>query len=492
VVVKNAAWKVFEFLASLKLAVIVLLSLVFSLATATTLESLYDTPTAKFYVYQSWWFHALLGFLGVNIFCSAMSRWPWKPRLYPFVVAHIGILTLLFGSWVTERYGIDGNLRVSEGDTSSEVDLDTPLLVLTEGEQTVTMPIRWIPPGATFKPLELRKEGLPYDLVIDKFVSHADANFSFVANTEARTDGSAPSNDPAATTNPVKKPAIRLKLTGGPMKITQDFWLWDGDPGWSGFQAGPAWLELRKGNGSEAVPPRSTQGPRFTVFWDKDGSVAYRAESSTGELVKGKLAAGKINGTVLDPKWKGNVRVELAEWIPDAMVSTDYKVSRLQYGAEAPPSAIHIVVKGNANAETWLGIGTRALMKTGPHQVEIGYFNRRIILPFEVKLNRFTVEHYEGSQKPASYASEVTITGGDLKRGESIQRKISMNEPVKNSGITLYQASYEDAEPRPVTSIFAVNQDPGRPYKYAGSLLIVLGTIWLFGRKYQLKRKTAV
>jgi hypothetical protein len=65
-----------------------------------------------------------------------------------------------------------------------------------------------------------------------------------------------------------------------------------------------------------------------------------------------------------------------------------------------------------------------------------------------------------------------------------------MNEPLTVKGITLYQASYEDAQPRPVVSIFSVNRDPGRPWKYLGSLLIVLGSIILFAVKYRKSKAT--
>jgi len=58
---------------SLKLAVAVILGLTLALMVATFLESIYDTRTAQYFVYQSWWFTGLLGLLGVNIFFVALS-----------------------------------------------------------------------------------------------------------------------------------------------------------------------------------------------------------------------------------------------------------------------------------------------------------------------------------------------------------------------------------------------------------------------------------
>ena len=39
----------------------------------------------------------VLGALGTNIFCVAVSRWPWQRRHIPFLLAHLGILMLLAG-----------------------------------------------------------------------------------------------------------------------------------------------------------------------------------------------------------------------------------------------------------------------------------------------------------------------------------------------------------------------------------------------------------
>src|SRR5689334_21726768 len=127
--------RAFALLCSLKLAVVVILGLAVSLATGTVLESLYDTPTAQYYVYRSFWFHAVLATLGINIFCVAVSRWPWKRKHIPFLLAHLGILMLLGGAWVTEKFGLDGSIRVAEGESARIVELDENFLVLSDAAQ---------------------------------------------------------------------------------------------------------------------------------------------------------------------------------------------------------------------------------------------------------------------------------------------------------------------------------------------------------------------
>lgn len=458
---------VFWFLASLKLAIIELVALAVLLAIGTVVESVYDTETAQFWVYRAGWFHLVLGVIAINLFTVMVSRWPWKRRHVPFLLAHTGILILLFGSWLTDRFGLDGMMRVTEGETTSAVELlDQPILVLSDRGAAHSVPVRWVPPGVKFSQVSVADRGLPYDLTVDQFITHAEPQFDFYPKKEGKGEPT---------------PAIHLKLTGGPMRVSQDFWLWKGQMGWTAFQAGPAWVGLA------GEMPMPKEGPRLTVAVEKDGSLNFKSYSSTGELKQGRLLAGQIVGKTIEPNWKGGVKISVLDYIADASLKTGYKPSRMQYGQEAPLSAIHVRTgKGGEGSELWLGMGDRAVLHVDGREVEIGYFRRRVILPFAIQLERFSIEHYEGSMRPMSYSSDVTVVAGGHSSASDLKKTtISMNNPLEFNGYTIYQASYEDAMPRPTTSIFSVNRDPGRAFKYIGSLLLVLGSILLFAMKYK-------
>jgi hypothetical protein len=346
--VGKALDRIFAALSSLKLAVLVILSLAGALATATVLESIYDTPTGQYYVYKAFWFHALLAALGVNIFCVAVSRWPWKPRHIPFLLAHLGILMLLAGSWITQKFGLDGMARVAEGEKVSTVELDERSLVVTDSSELRRIPVPWVPPQVQFKPISASDHGLPYDITIDKMLSHADVAFSFIPATLPMPGRTA-------------QAGIQLRLQGGPMNITQEFWLWEGDPSFRVVDMGPARLGIGPVEQASPLPGR----PSFWVIPGKDGSLSYRAYSSEGKLASGKLSGKDAGGKAISPGWKGDVRLTVLEWIPDAYPLSRYTPARIQYGMQAPPSAIHVVSgKGGEGAETWLGLGDRATLHT--------------------------------------------------------------------------------------------------------------------------------
>jgi hypothetical protein len=472
---------IFDFLASLKLAVVVIFALTASLAAATFIESGYDTPTAQYYVYKSWFFLAILALLGLNIICSALSRLPWKWRHLPFLLAHVGIISMLVGSWLTQRFGLDGNLRITEGETSSVVELDNTALLIMEKNDVKKIPVPWIPPNVAFKPISVQKLGLPYDLTIDQYLTHSDPVYNFSEDTSP-TPGVLSSG----------KPAVQVRLKGGPMQIVQDFWLWGGDPGWASVQAGPALLTLDIPEMKHATEGSPGAGhPTLQIIPGKDG-VSYIATSSEGKKVTGKLSRKEIDANpVIDPKWK-NVSITFEKFYPRAIPQTTYKPSRLQYGQQAPPSAIHLFSgKGGEGSEIWLGLGERAVLALQGHEVEIGYFPQRLVLPFSIRLEHFKIDHYDGTHDPSSYSSQVSVVDDnpDGARPKENPIVISMNEPLHYRGTTLYQASYEDAQPRPTVSIFAVNRDPGRFLKYAGSLFIVLGAVLLFASRYWTQRR---
>lgn len=105
-------------LASLKLAVILIVLLAGVLATATFLEAVNGREYAQWYVYDSPWFFGLLAILGLNILAATLVRFPWQRRQIGFVVTHAGLLVLLAGSMQTFFLGVEGQLSLREGEQS--------------------------------------------------------------------------------------------------------------------------------------------------------------------------------------------------------------------------------------------------------------------------------------------------------------------------------------------------------------------------------------
>jgi hypothetical protein len=111
----------FRFLASVKLAVVCLASLAAALAYGTWFNSAHGMSAATEWIYSTRWFAFLLAFLGTNILCAALIRFPWTKRQTGFVITHAGLLITIAGSWWGAQTGDEGLLGMREGETSSKL-----------------------------------------------------------------------------------------------------------------------------------------------------------------------------------------------------------------------------------------------------------------------------------------------------------------------------------------------------------------------------------
>jgi hypothetical protein len=112
---------IYRFLASLKLAVISLLLLAGTIGYATLFESWYGTAAVQEWIYKSTAFVILLAFVGTNILCAALIRFPWKKRQIGFVITHTGLLIILGGSYSCLKTADEGQVGMVEGNVRSEL-----------------------------------------------------------------------------------------------------------------------------------------------------------------------------------------------------------------------------------------------------------------------------------------------------------------------------------------------------------------------------------
>src|ERR1044072_2329474 len=109
----------FKFFASLKLAVVLLAVLIVASIAGTIWESSFDAKVARAYVYGAPWFNLWLILLAANLAVSALLRLPWRKHHVAFLVTHLGIIALLFGSLIGRIWGIEGTITLFRGEPPS-------------------------------------------------------------------------------------------------------------------------------------------------------------------------------------------------------------------------------------------------------------------------------------------------------------------------------------------------------------------------------------
>ena len=114
--------KLLSILASLKLAVILLIVLLVALSAGTIIESQTSAEHARQAVYYSWWFIALEGLFAANVIASVASLFPWGKSRVGFLVTHGGMLVILIGATVSYFFKTEGQLGLWEGQSGNVIE----------------------------------------------------------------------------------------------------------------------------------------------------------------------------------------------------------------------------------------------------------------------------------------------------------------------------------------------------------------------------------
>ena len=437
---------IIKFLSSLKLAVVVMLSICILVGTGTVIESKYDAEAANKLIYRTFWMWLILSALAVNLTAVMISRWPWKKKHASFVSAHIGILLLLLGSWITQRWGLDGTMRVEINKSSQQVITSKTELTLYssgQGSQMQTLFKKnvdfFLNPPSQEKPFVL-STGLFNINVID-FKNYV-----------------VPQTKILASQDPLSGAALRYQLQNSRVNhidwliqnqpdevITQDL-----GPAQVIFSSQPVGLADR----NAIVLVSSGSDIRYQVF-HKNRAKPY----SQGLLHE---------GDVIPLGWM-DIKLKILRYLPHA--ESQWEIVEKEKPTPLTVSAMKVKY---LDQERWVVLNDMLKILKDGKIFRLIYAQERVPLNFSIQLKKFEVERYQGVRKAAEYKSWVDIPN----EGEHL---ISMNEPMKMKGLLVYQASFEeDARGEPIASIFSINYDPGRWLKYVGSLLMSLGIILLF------------
>lgn len=130
----------------------------------------------------------------------------------------------------------------------------------------------------------------------------------------------------------------------------------------------------------------------------------------------------------------------------------------------------------------------------GGRMFAISMGKRQWVLPFAVRLNRFTAEFHPGTMKPKAFTSVIHRIEDGREAGVTIR----MNEPMRYKGYTFFQASYGPAGTtpgEPVYSVFEVVRNPADKWPEWSLYVVSFGLLTHFliklaGYVRRMKRNT--
>ncbi len=439
--------KLFEFLTAYWLMGSLLLFLGAVLGVATFIENDFGTNASKSLVYNAWWFELVFVVLTINMLGNLIKFKSFSVKKIPALVFHLAFLLIIIGAGVTRYYGYEGMMHIRQGESSSDIlSSDQYVTVsLKNGENVIT-----------------DSEHVLYSIVSPNEYS---GSFDTPKGTlKIHSELFLPQAMSRTVEKPGGEPAISLVLSAASGR--QEFSLFEGD-------------EVTVGDYRVAFNPKEVSGQNL-ILSIKDGMPYFKA---TEEVSMMQMQTGNSQSFAPDSTHKlfngvlyslGNLRMVLSSYMESAVVEPASVEGNQGKGL---PDAIKFVAElGDTQKEFYVFGRKDVLGKTHYESIDgvefgVSYGAKTIHIPFSLKLNKFELERYPGSESPSSFASEVTLI--DEKTGLKEDRRIFMNNILNYKGYRFFQSSYDMDEQG---TILSVNRDFwGTLLTYAGYFLLTIG-----------------
>jgi len=529
---ENNLLKIQKKIGSLKFGITVIILFTLCMIVGTFIESTLGTDFANRFLYKSWWFFLVQFGMTLSIIFAALLRLPPKKRLYGFYTVHTGLVTIAAGSFITYYAGVDGNVTLYPNENQKEVELNKDVVVFRYPAQDKKI-VYELPYSAFAKNVDATYD----DIKIKDFLPFADSHLTwlqtpFISNNgqylsaQYFIENSNVSQDFVLSSHPYAidfQTSLQMGLLNIHLMAASTFTCFAENNPSDVFFWNTATGECFTPEKIKVKGQKTAQGTRFFVFKREGEVLTFLPEKGPWPM---NLKNPKDATAIEDSPWRVFSKLIFKEkphlflfgkhfvaWDKNAAAPTwihgdvgdkgidlpwmDFKLSLLQleekkYPALVPaykyPKQLNGTLVSGAQKAVNIEIENQNFWITNERPLEFMHKNEKLIiqlkkqtlnLPFALTLSEFKMDKDPGTNNPASYESFVKIFNSDENvRGNA--HHVFMNNPVKYRGFTFYQASYFPVDEAQTTfgSVLSANVDPGRIFKYFGSLLLVLGSIW--------------
>jgi cytochrome c-type biogenesis protein CcsB len=419
------------------------------LAVATFIENDFGYQASRALVYNTWWFELIFFLLALNMFGHIMKFKMWHRHHLPVFLFHFSFFLIIIGAAVTRYIGYEGNMPIREGETTN-LFYSSDAYVSVEAEHKPVLHQKAFLSPAT--PRQFSQK-----IVIDGKTYRLESE-AFIPNATMR---------PVPT--PGGKPLLGLLVSGAGAR--EEFFLAPGEI-------------LRSGNQRIGFEPSDTSSLDISIRRTNENRLLISGRQAISILsMQGNderiITAGESAEMASGQAYKtDDLRMALSRFWPEA----EYRPVTMPAAARSTsfPDAVAFRLSGNDQEKSLYAfgrtgqVGQPATAQIGNATLSIRFGSLPLKLPFSLRLNHFELERYPGSQSPASYASEVTLS--DPAKDTQMNYRIFMNNILDYRGFRFYQSSYDSDEKG---TILSVNHDFwGTIITYLGYFLMALGMFW--------------
>jgi cytochrome c-type biogenesis protein CcsB len=432
------------------------------LAVATFIENDFGSGAARKAVYNARWFEILLLLLAVNLAGRGIIYKIYRKPKFTVFLFHIAFIVMLAGAAISRYTGYEGSIHIREGEEQNECYSLNKFIGFTikdDNGEIIDDDFKEI--LITYRSSDKYKRkinvaGLDYLLTLERVIPNAGEEII---------------DDPGGV------PLISLLVTDGSSMRTGIF------------------LKSREtkifGNMSIGFEPADSTD--ITIISKGDTFLLSSVYDITETSMKTRETASYKSGDPVILKEMQLLNIKGTRIVPQKLskagIINPVRVDPLKN--ETLQNAFIFSLSGNsapAAVNVWERAGeefSSGSVKLNGHTVEVFYGSKPFILPFSLKLNKFILERYPGSNSPSGYRSKVVLN--DKKNSKEIPFEIFMNNILKYRGYRFYQSSYDKDEKG---TILSVSHDPwGMIVTYTGYGLLFLFIILSLFNRNSLFRK---
>ncbi|WP_185866624.1 cytochrome c biogenesis protein CcsA [Blattabacterium cuenoti] len=456
---------------STRITSILFLLLAFSMAIATFVEKKYSTDIAKIFVYESGWFESLLLLFVINLMGNIWKYQLWKKNKFPLLIFHLSFVFIFIGGMISRYYSFEGMMSIREGEKKGEIlsRKNYIKLQVNRGNHTRFYQDPYI--FSSFHHGYKRKFFFQGNILKIKIVNYIPCAKVILSkkNSEEKILKIVSTNEKERTENFLKN-GETIKINGIVFSLNREI---------------PFGIQILEKKNQLYVK---------SSFFGKSMNMKNKKISF---LLKNIYTPLKIRHLYEIENRNRKKNGKLYWVIPEGIIK-----GKLEYVKSCDNEnsnfldaiTAKISFQNKSKLVTFLG-GKNITDMSDPiwfnnHKISIGYGSILFNLPFFLRLNKFQVENYPGSELPSFFISHVTLMDKDKNKNFFIY----MNHVLNYKGYRFFQSGYD---PDGKGTHFSVSKDDlGTNLSYTGYFFMSIGmflTLFWKGTRFSyLKRKLKV
>ncbi|MFA5059317.1 MAG: cytochrome c biogenesis protein ResB [Candidatus Omnitrophota bacterium] len=220
-----------------------------------------------------------------------------------------------------------------------------------------------------------------------------------------------------------------------------------------------------------AKEEQSYGGPSLNFFIDPDGKFQYQSMSAQEIIKKGAVHSGET----IELGW-ADMLARVEKLYTHALVS--HEITAVDVPGEGALAAKVVINHQNGNSPIWVLEGEEKKISVGQNDLFVSIIPAQKQVPFSLTLKDFRKVDYPGTNRPASFESDVTVE--DQQENIRLEKTIAMNQPFDYRGFRIFQSSFMQNPNEKEGSVFTIAKNPGISLIYTSSIIIFAGAFLQF------------